>query len=581
MKSKERGSVLHSEAQEGNTTHKHEVAPQERIKHFYETTKEKLQAFFVALAETKTQTTKLAAEVGTDSPLYSEVKALVQEEESLAKEMQTESTVLNAEMETWLAIKPRDYLGTTAEAFALLPVEVQAKLKNDKEFIKDNLNYLLSEKSLDEAIQWADAAPFRIHDKIVDYASRRMNLEDLLKVAEHYRPSDDLEKQGLMLILDQPDKSSQQDAIRRLAEACYSKRGKSINGTEYKLHTELFGGSLQLLVEYLNLPPRLQNPKKVASTAEYLYTHFFKPEGDHVPLDPARNFNEQVDSSYPGLARVLDQLTQKLTDSQSAESRIVRSMVVDNKLDRQFTKDAWRQEGEEQKVITRLLEMEKLNPQLTPFLYKNQGIRNVHNYPLSLLIKQYELRDTDTPYGLLMSGTVDHNASSGHEGPVWESLDAQAADVGMTLRIIEAASAKELYTRLKFLDKKYGAKNKISFGVLSGHGTPKSVQLGFFSQHARVGVSQTELRFAERAKTFFKQNFPFVFVSCSTGKEGEVAPIAEQYASALENTATAPVADTSIKEIKLDHLGDRLSLEPVYNKAVPARVFRAAGGVTK
>lgn len=209
--------------------------------------------------------------------------------------------------------------------------------------------------------------------------------------------------------------------------------------------------------------------------------------------------------------------------------------------------------GFREDVVKNLSEMiwaERDAPGSTRYLHEECGITNFRRYPREMLIEQYNKReDADTPYGVICYPQSDHNGAFGNRSYEWqyltESIDRLKSDGHpVNIRFVEIENKRELFKNLARLDRRYGDKQKISFMLLGGHGTPNSIQLGPDEDEShKIRVEDIERISSEKLASYFKPDFTLMLESCSTGKNGGIA---QKISQALQCTVTAPSKDTPI-----------------------------------
>lgn len=167
--------------------------------------------------------------------------------------------------------------------------------------------------------------------------------------------------------------------------------------------------------------------------------------------------------------------------------------------------------------IWSVMELESHAPGAAKELQRRFGIINFNHYASSILKDMYDNRDADVPYGLIVGTQYDWNdALSGANSQLLQlSLRQQLMERGVHIRIIEVASPRSLAKHLITLDKVYGAKNKISFAIVQGHGGEEDLQLG--NKYGQtLSKRQIKRLKSENARRFFVEKPPVVMDSCNT-----------------------------------------------------------------
>ncbi len=220
--------------------------------------------------------------------------------------------------------------------------------------------------------------------------------------------------------------------------------------------------------------------------------------------------------------------------------------------------------------LLRIGRLENDRPGITRTLIAEFGIKCFSRYPAELLISQYDERNMQRPYGIILYPRSDRNEAFNQNQPVFSELYHEFALWGgdrLLIRVIECGSKKEVIQRLLALNKRYGDANKISFDVLGGHGTINSIELGSAENRREViNITDVANRRTRLVEGFFKPQAPHVLVSCSTGVN---KGIAEELSAILGTTVYAPDQDTNISSLKPlppTELGAPITFQVEYKK---------------
>jgi len=178
-------------------------------------------------------------------------------------------------------------------------------------------------------------------------------------------------------------------------------------------------------------------------------------------------------------------------------------------------------------------------------LYRDYGITHFGRYPAEILIKQLE--ETNEPYGIWLGPANDHNGAFCNDYKAVKGLYESAQKIGFGLKIIEARGKLSLARRLLTLDRKFGKENKISFGVISGHGEIGYVCLGKDLKEI-ISVDDLAKDSAKRLRSVYGKKVPFFFNSCYGG--GGDRSIAKDY-SAYGDSETIG-SDKSMGKVIID-----------------------------
>jgi hypothetical protein len=190
-------------------------------------------------------------------------------------------------------------------------------------------------------------------------------------------------------------------------------------------------------------------------------------------------------------------------------------------------------------------------------LQEDFGIVNFNHFPIPALKNQYDMRDAQVPYGVVLAAQFDHNdAFTGQSQEVISSLFEQLSERKVQMRIIEVNSPRALAKRMLSLDTKYGDQHKISFALVRAHGTEIDIGLGQGLADTVNSDALKKLR-PENLQRFFIKEPDIIFDSCSVGADGGLA---SEVASVLGgNTHATGDITHGIKDIKV--FGDSKKLD--------------------
>ena len=169
--------------------------------------------------------------------------------------------------------------------------------------------------------------------------------------------------------------------------------------------------------------------------------------------------------------------------------------------------------------IKRIRELEKARPKAAKTLLDEFGISLFKKYPLELLIEQYDKRNINMPYGIY---AVTHEGVINTEQHF--SNPSLLKEKGATIRCIEFSNSFGFLRKIMELDKRYGGKNKISFGIISAHGNIEGDRI-FLGGSEIKHVSSEDLtpERIEYMKNFFTKNPKFLFLACNLGIKDKFA----------------------------------------------------------
>lgn len=198
--------------------------------------------------------------------------------------------------------------------------------------------------------------------------------------------------------------------------------------------------------------------------------------------------------------------------------------------------------------LAKMILLERCRPGAARILNSEFGIYDFDRYELGLLLDQFDKRDQDIPYGVMIFPKGDNNGAfycTNYTLKMREDLSR----LGYGLRVVECESRIDVVKRLIQLNRRYGEKNKISFAIIGGHGTYKNIQFG-------VGVNNSDFitaddlweKGAQRTGGFFTSNPTIILKSCSTGlRQG----IGHQLSYVFDCRVIAPDSLTNISAIRV------------------------------
>jgi hypothetical protein len=195
--------------------------------------------------------------------------------------------------------------------------------------------------------------------------------------------------------------------------------------------------------------------------------------------------------------------------------------------------------------MEKIISLEHERPGITQTLLSDYGIKEFRRYPNEVLLKQFDNKDSNIPYGLVMYTNEDHNQAFDMKEDLIKSIFDQTSE-RLGIRITEFDSKYEIIKRLASLNKKYGDKNKISYLLLGAHGEEESFQVTYAES---VDKSELEGQGVKRMKDFFVKNPEIVLASCSTGVENGIG---QKISEVYEAKVYAPQKPTSVDSISIN-----------------------------
>ena len=196
--------------------------------------------------------------------------------------------------------------------------------------------------------------------------------------------------------------------------------------------------------------------------------------------------------------------------------------------------------------LQKMEQMEKDRPGIIKTLYSDFGIKEFRRYPAEVLIKQFDDKDKDEPYGVVLFTNRDHNQSFDMRSKVIQSVFNQMGEHGIGMRVTEFDSKYEIMKRFATLNNKYGEKNKISYLFLGAHGEEDSFQVTYTKE---VNKKDLAGEGTKRLKDYFIENPEIIMASCSTGAENGIG---QKMSETFEATVHAPNKPTNIRSVDVN-----------------------------
>ncbi len=206
--------------------------------------------------------------------------------------------------------------------------------------------------------------------------------------------------------------------------------------------------------------------------------------------------------------------------------------------------------------MTRIEEIERERPGITKTLLHEFGIKEFKRYSKEVLIKQYDEKDIDGPYGIILYTNDDHNGAFDLNGDVISSLSEQTSAGNMMTRIGEFDSNYELIKRLAVFNARYGDKQKISYLLLGAHGSENGFATSFMGH---VDKTILEGQGVKKIKQYFVENPEIILASCSTGAENGIG---QKMSAIYDAHVLAPKKPTNVKSISVSFNENK---KPIFN----------------
>ncbi|MEK7528245.1 MAG: hypothetical protein AAB592_00575 [Patescibacteria group bacterium] len=222
--------------------------------------------------------------------------------------------------------------------------------------------------------------------------------------------------------------------------------------------------------------------------------------------------------------------------------------------------------------LASIAHLERKAPGAAGYLSSTCGVFFFRRYSSELLKNIYlERDDKEKPYGIIFYPHDDHNGAFTDEKGNLEKLRQDLADRGYALRLVETGDLSGFENAARMMAHRYGAKNKIGFAVVGGHGTPNTIQLG--SNYSFD--SEKFIEKLEQIRGLFVDDCQMLFESCSTGASGGIASKVARSQAGFETVA--PNIPTSLKKVTVSSEKGHIVLDPEYSDAHSKRVYKRWG----
>lgn len=231
--------------------------------------------------------------------------------------------------------------------------------------------------------------------------------------------------------------------------------------------------------------------------------------------------------------------------------------------------------------ILNICRLESERPGSARVFTEEFDIRAFHRYAfsdnVSHLTDQYDQRDDKTtPYGVVAVARDDHKYSFHSLSSLLTNVKEELGDSHI-IRVIEVDGARSLLAGLNKIHRRYGTEgNKISFGILAGHGNQNGVILGGQEKTDPFFVVTSDLfqndTLKKGVRNFFTDDATIIFHSCSTGKDDGIA---QKVAHALDVTTVAPEGVTERPKIHVANTRGSLVFDATYDEGIQTRRYTA------
>ena len=190
--------------------------------------------------------------------------------------------------------------------------------------------------------------------------------------------------------------------------------------------------------------------------------------------------------------------------------------------------------------IKKIKELEFNRPGIVQSLFSEFGIKEFHRYPTDVLIKQFDTKDQDLPYGIVLYTNDDHNDAFDLDREIMETMFKQT-DNKLLMRISEFQSRFSFLKKLASFNDRYGEKNKIEYLLWGDHGWQAAI--------GNIGNLQLNGEGAKRTKDFFIDKPEIILASCSTGAEGAIA---QKMSEIYNATVHAPSIPSNLQKVLIN-----------------------------
>ncbi len=209
--------------------------------------------------------------------------------------------------------------------------------------------------------------------------------------------------------------------------------------------------------------------------------------------------------------------------------------------------------------------LETERPGIVKVLFEDFGIKEFMRYPKEVLIRQFDLRGKNVPYGLVAFTNEDHNKAFDYNPALIQSVFEQTKNENLNMRIIEFMSQYELVKRLAYLEKSYGKNYKISYLILGAHGSSNSFQV---SSRSDIRKTDFDSNIAERIKGYFAPHPEVAMASCSTGTEGGIG---QKISASWQARVHAPMEPAALVSMNVSFDEDS---KPRFSIVDPDNIFQ-------
>lgn len=217
--------------------------------------------------------------------------------------------------------------------------------------------------------------------------------------------------------------------------------------------------------------------------------------------------------------------------------------------------------------LIRIFELEKVFPEakgnVCRTLSNEFGIKHFARYPLDILMDMYKERNTHKPYGLALFPVADHSGAFYLAMRDLRDFYKKLKILDIGIRVYECGSKFGLAKAVAKADRHYGQKNKPSFIIIAGHGTPDSITFGdpgteydasrITTENTREILHQSDFKEegTKRMGKFLGEDTEIILFSCSTGvKRGIAQAMSEKYPGYIVTAPVSPATGIVLNPVK-------------------------------
>ena len=235
--------------------------------------------------------------------------------------------------------------------------------------------------------------------------------------------------------------------------------------------------------------------------------------------------------------------------------------------------------------LSTIYKLEEQRPGSAAFLTKDFGIDFFGRYSPEMLVAQYDQREDDIPYGIIMYPKSYQDGTFYHDKEVFDQMFKSLKSEGVGTRVLEANGKVGLLKHLLRLDRKYGQKNKISFAIIGGHGAEDHIAFGplpgpldknerrkevldkwyFQQKNSILRIYDLVGRGVSKTKSFFTEHPSIILSSCKTGTpEG----VGQKISELLDAELMAPETPSGLTKITTSVDEKGVHLKAFFQRAI-------------